>query len=529
MQALTKDVTVHYVERRGDAEVRDRRTRKSLTTTTSAGFYDYRSNSIFVHDGISNPEAFAHIVFHEAVHAAAGKTMDRNPGFKLQVRSIMNEAEALGLKDPEFAKYAFDNEHEFLSEAWSNKRFRDLLASHDISPELRKKLAIGGWRNRTGFGAHLKTLWDAFKSSVANALGAPRAASFLEATLATTDRVLNEHEREMRATPELTRSGARTLQDRADPEKMLPFYAKMPEQLSDVADKLATATTGSAARRTGNFFKTSDQFRQAEERHFGAPDESNPLRQLVGSVERAGVRAREYKVAGDKLSARIYDLTRSNPEAAQEFSRLAEEATIHDVHLDRANPHLDPQELSHAQALAALPRMKADFAKLVASAPEARALWADTIKYFKDTHDAMASKLIDNHLEGLDAASVGGLAPLKQRILDGKMTDKDQALFSPAQGDALRSAKEVQNIKGAYFPLMRRGNYVVRALMKVGAAGGRKIGDNVVQFADAAAAKSYAEKSPLRTLKVSEHWVDRGDPSVVVRKVRPTPSRRIAS
>ena len=524
MQKLTGDVAIHFVDGAELARIAEASPHMD-SNVALGGFYDYKTNKIFVRDGIQDPDLVSHIVFHEALHAATAKTLDANPGFRMQVKALMDEARRIGMHYDAKSKYAFTDEHEFLAEAFSNKAFRDKLASYDISPELKRALAIEGWRKKTGFKAQLKNLWDALKYAISDALGVPKATSFLEATLATTERVMNEHERTRVPVEDLARPTVKALEDNADPEKVAGHYMKMPDALHDVGEKLSHLEPGAKGQKLGFGIRTSDQLRQAYEHRFGARTESNPLRNFTESIERAGVKAHVYDREGQALARRVYELAKNDKtkEAAIEFAKLAEAATIHNVHLDSANDHIDPTSLDHAQARGALPGLKARFEAMVKSAPETRALWRDAVDYFQKTHDAMAKDLIDNHLELIDDAhtAVGGVAGLKQRLFDGTATANDMKLFSRGQADSFAQMREIHKMEGAYFPLMRRGDFAVRATMKVDPGKGQKINDNTVQFTDEAQAHAYAKSSPLKVNRTSEVFVDKNNPEQRVSKNNP--------
>ena len=499
----------------------------------AGGFYMPHEDMIVIREGLPSGQREA-TIFHEAIHAATSREIFANPELKAQVREIMNEARSKAFSGMH-NQYGFTDEHEFIAEAFANKQFREWLASKKMSLELKEKLKLPEWRKATGFKGQLTTLWDMVKGVFGRAISGDRGpvsmetASYLEGALASFDRLSTEQAKwtvrdehtptaaEMRPAEGVTRPVREALASSVEPEKEAPRFARITDNLKGVAEHLSTATMGSKARQLGHYLMTNDQFRQAKEYLFGAKDESNPMRRLTDAVEKAGVKANEYRKAGDALAARVFALSRSKPEAAAEFARLAEEATMHNVHLDRANDHLSKDGLNDAQAKAVLPKLQADFDKMTGSAPETKQLWGDLVDYFKDVHEKTASQLIDNHLQDVDTSKA---APgLKQRILDGKMTDADKKLMSPGAADALDTAREVQRIQGAYFPLMRRGDFGVRGEMKVDAGGGQKVAPNVIQFKNASdaearrQAKAYAEKSPLKVLKVKEVWVDGNNPS----------------
>ena len=529
VQEVARDVKVHIVS---GADLDKISAASGRPSFKAGGYYMPHDDVILIRDGLSQEHTDS-TIFHEAIHAATSREIFANPELKAQVRMIMDSAQAHTIAES-VGKYAFTDEHEFIAEAFANKQFREYLASRKIPLELKEKLKLPEWRKATGFKAQLNNLWDLVKGVFGQALSGKErgpvsmeAGSYLEAALASFDRLSTEQSKwarvgeasDLKPAEGVTRPVREALASSVEPEKEAPRFARITDNLKGVAEHLSTATMGSKARQLGHYLMTNDQFRQAKEYLFGAKDESNPMRRLTDAVQKAGVKANEYRKAGDALAARVFALSRSKPEAAAEFARLAEEATMHNVHLDRANDHLSKDGLNDAQAKAVLPKLQADFDKMTGSAPETKQLWGDLVDYFKDVHEKTASQLIDNHLQDVDTSKA---APgLKQRILDGKMTDADKKLMSPGAADALDTAREVQRIQGAYFPLMRRGDFGVRGEMKVNAGGGQKVEPNVIQFKNASdaearrQAKAYAEKSPLKVLKVKEVWVDGNNPSEI--------------
>ena len=523
VQALAGDVPVHYVSR---AEL-TRLMRADFSAPKDgvpAGYYDHVTHQILINSDLYHPEEIAHTIFHEAVHAATARMIDDNPGFKAQIRAIMDEgAYVNSLHMFEDNRYAFTNEKEFVAEAFSNKTFREHLAHLDISPRMMKGLGLEGWRKTTGFKAQLRNLWDAFKMALSHAFGEPKSASFLEATLSVTDRIMKAQEKTSVPVEDLSRRTVKTIADSANPEKAAGDYMKLSDAMHDAGEKLSHFAPGSKAREIGYAFRAADQLRQGYEHLFGARDESNPFRNLTESIEKAGVKAHNYHLEGNELSRRFYELAKAKDHIAIQFARLAEAATIANVHLDRANGHLSAGDLHDAQARAMLPKLKAEFDAMVKEAPETKQLWADAVDYFQKTHDAMAKDLIDNHV-GLIAdahTAVGGAAGLKQRLFDGKATADDMKLFSDAQANSFAQMREIHKMDGAYFPLMRRGDFAVKATMKVDPGKGKLIGANVVQFANEADAHAYAAKSPLKVNRTSEVWVDRNNPEQRVGKNDP--------
>lgn len=159
----------------GDVEVRvihqadmDELTAKYLGRGPGTpGFYSPSGHYIALTDSLLRRDAgqATHVIIHEAAHAATVRAMEANPILKQHVRDLMGEVkEFLEDADPSSLDehhYAFQNEREFLAEAFGKPAFQEVLATSPISPELAKRM---------GLSKDTKTIWDAVRNFVAGTI-----------------------------------------------------------------------------------------------------------------------------------------------------------------------------------------------------------------------------------------------------------------------------------------------------------------------------------------------------------------------
>jgi hypothetical protein len=141
----------------------------------SLGYYDrvpdregiYIAEEAF--DGTHSDNELAHLMIHEAAHAATIKSLQAHPELQDNLINLMDEThewflknEPEALSDPHFA-YAFswENGWEFVAQAWSDPATQKALMRAPISPELARTLALPEGKN---------TIWEAVKHLVHTAM-----------------------------------------------------------------------------------------------------------------------------------------------------------------------------------------------------------------------------------------------------------------------------------------------------------------------------------------------------------------------
>lgn len=155
LQQIVGDVPVHWVD---ESTMVDLFAREGKGVS---GYYDPNQDHIVLNSNV-RPEDMRHVVLHEAIHAATAKAIETVPGFREDVRAVMDVAREAGLGDK---IYAMSNEHEFLAEAMSNRPMQEMLARTPLSPELAERLNLREFRTAS--------LWSGIVNMVRRALGLP--------------------------------------------------------------------------------------------------------------------------------------------------------------------------------------------------------------------------------------------------------------------------------------------------------------------------------------------------------------------
>lgn len=153
-------------------------------------FYDRKLNHIIVNEAVfkASPQTMAHAVLHEGVHGVTAHAIVHNAQAKKAITAIMGDiARQKGWRAddvPRPLRYGFINEREFLSEAFSNPQFQQMLKEHELSPTLRDAL-------NKFFQSPIKTAWDVLVQTVRKVLGVPAdKTTALEATIKATERAM---------------------------------------------------------------------------------------------------------------------------------------------------------------------------------------------------------------------------------------------------------------------------------------------------------------------------------------------------
>jgi thioredoxin-like negative regulator of GroEL len=162
---------------------------------------------------------------------------------------------------------------------------------------------------------------------------------------------------------------------------------------------------------------------------------------------------------------KLYDLqTKYRGQVWTDFTTLVHDETMAGVYADRPlsdQKHISKEGSKDSWQRKQYPDLAARYAALPDDLKQAR---AEAMDYFQKKQNEIALKLIRNRIVTLfDTTDPDGLA---QRIHDGSVTDADKELMGEAY-DAIAAAGVLSKINGPYFPLMRRGNFVVKGRYKV--------------------------------------------------------------
>lgn len=533
LRKVVGDVPVHIVS---DEDF------KTLTTTkddpngvAAYGYYLSGADHIVIPASTAaDPIAMRHTLMHEAVHAAVFKELYVNKFAQAQIGRLLSEVkdhyEGVTGLDSEEDPRAFPvrdlngmtDPHEFLSEALSNPTFQAMLDRVPLSEEMTRRLRMDEFRSNS--------VWGGLVTLARQILGLPtRAHSVLEAALATAERLswardpagareyrAKEYRAQVQANmPEVERRYLPKMnQDEADRETAV----RAPEQVakSTYMDPANVASNAAAAviqhMPTGGEFKertfkilTDDQLRQGNENLFGPKDEGNPLRRLTEAIQKMTVSMTHYRDEGDKLTRQMAAMSKKY--IGGEFNKfvdLAQRSTMYDLHPDAPldsgrNAHLSlskettkklaaGKDVEHeaARNIWQARAMHDDLAKQYRALPEdLKALYQSTRDYFQTTQDKLTRSKVDAVLDAVDLPSTVKKSDLADRIMHGGMTDDDEKLFGEKKemARAIRNAEELRVKKGAYFPLMRHGDYVVTGEHDIETpAGARRIDKNTFEF-----------------------------------------------
>jgi len=492
--------------------------------------------------------ALPHILLHEGLHGLLQDTLSRNATIRGHVEKIMAEAkealkdEALPYSDqfltprPPGSHYGWTDAHEFMSEALSNGVFQRALAKVPLSEGLVRELGLPEFRQNS--------IWGGVVHTISRMLGLKaHEYSALEAAMAVGERASwdkspgHKIEYAMRQRQMQSRQQAikflPAFEDAADatnePKKTARAGIELPiTQMGNVVNAAIEHTpTVGKLKEWGMKLQTNDQLRQAREWLFGSADESNPLRKLTDTIEKMGVKMRKYREEGDKIARDNFTLSKKyqGPQW-DEYARLREESTIYDLHPDKdldssANAHLRAskdvanklakgRDSEHETAMDVWQSRQKhrELSALYDSLPsDLRRQFRNDRDYYKEMQDKITRSNVDQVLSTVDLPDGVSKSALAERIMNDAMTEDDDKLFAdkPELGKAIKNAEELKVKKGAYFPLMRQGEHVVRAKFKVEApTGGKKIDENTWEFGSRQEANKFAREVglPARTKTV---------------------------
>lgn len=461
------------------------------------GFYAFNGpdHGIFVReDLLNNPAKLRHTVWHEATHAATLKQIMNDRDTRRSIERVMYAVnDALSrmdgdqiVRDLRHIEYGMTSPEEFVAEVFSKPEFQDVLSRMQAPPRLAKEF---------GLGAGVKTMWDALVSSVRRALGMPAGThSLLEAAIRVTERSMHMSNIEYEG-----RAERRFLSD-PDEKTTASDIMKAARERVGLPD---LAPTKGNPHLLG--LRTFDNIARAADRYFGG---NNPVRKIANVIEQQRVAAARKIDAASPMINKLHGLQKKYAgKQWEDFTSLVHDETMAGVFADRdlaSQKHITKEGGSDAWAREQHKDLAARWASLPADLKAAR---TEAMKYFTDAQNELAYKLIRNRIVTLfDTADPDGLA---KRVHEGTVTDADKALMGEAY-DAIAQAGSLSKIDGPYFPLMRRGNYVVKGTYKVTPPkDATAISANEFEFKSKEAATKFAAsqdgRPTLRTIYVDKN------------------------
>lgn len=469
------------------------------------GFFDVKTKDIVLSEtALSSPKIMRHVVLHEGLHAAFANALRQkgNGDLRMIFAEIIDAARADPDIESNFQKetpdtYGLTDIDELISETFSNKALRDLLASKQAPKDIAKY--VNGF---TGQSRLTMTLWDGVLSIIRKALKLPpRSMTLLDAVLRTT----------------------KELDARSDDNAAIEWLA------TDVLPLKRFKGSDMTRKRVILKGATLDQIRQSTKK-FKTKDFHKYVNELVHAVQMQGSAAQKWIDKSNEASQKLANHARANPTEHAKFEELAIDATMANVNL------IDAKGVDEATLMSAnthFGKDKADFWQSKAQAmalqkrfedlePETRKLFLETADFYSKLQNEITDKLVDNVLDALAPnMNVADRQMAKNAVMTGKLTTAVRTTLNTATGtdklfEHLQKARGLRKIDGVYFPLMRHGGYVVRTSERIkNLMGGTAVGKDGVEFraqkmGDAKkAAKAFAQKSDLRVSRVTMVLYDR--------------------
>ena len=404
----------------------------------------------------------AESVMHEIVHAATIAGIKADPRLGNYLNNLMQEVmKHHGIEDPS-AHYGFNDVLEFVAEAMTNPEFQELLAGTPLSKSMQAKLGITSVDQVNG--------WQAFLNFIVKAFRLPKdTLSVLHAVVHVTEGTMAD-----------TRSGG----GRVDESVSSPIPKISPKALArgavtDIRDYYSREGR-QESMRVPWALKLADlsQLARSSDRFWN--HKNSAVRKVYRLLTNIAEQTNLNMIASEKLIKMSVDAEKKAGQALwTRFAQLLNDETNFNVYADRplaAQTHLgkNPEgkpTLKGVQARAKHAALSAEYVAIAREASYLVKLRNEMHSFMRKRQRLMSHYLVHNMLvEGLrgEVAAKDISDALVTRIIDKKLTDADKK-FIGNNDLVLRivRAKELYNMEGPYFPLMRRGKWVVRAKLKV--------------------------------------------------------------
>jgi hypothetical protein len=507
-------IPVYVVDREGmSTMVEGSLTRQGKKPESPAGVWQSAYQHILLKDTVlADPARAAHVVIHEGLHAAFQGTIDRHQPIRIVIRGMMNLVNThLDAREREvggrIGAYGLTNEHEFISEAFSNPEFQELLSQVRLPQEIKRQFGLSG---------NIRSAWDWLVSQVRRALALPPGThTVLDAAMRMGEILERQIKVDFDRDLEAIRQG-----QQIDP-LILPSFKK--EAIVGVSKDQRIG----AALRTHKLVlrgSTLDQIRQTYRNVFssGAVDH---LERIVANVQKITPYASSLRETGERFANQAYELARTNRLVANEAAELRNDITMAKVNvidngawtpalLSAANAHLGKDSMQSWQAKAHLEDLQKRFMKLPS---DVREQMLEEGAHYRQVQTNTARALAENWVRELTHLTPAQRRDIVTKTLAGTLGESDKKLIdNNTVFNTLESASELKPTQGLYYPLQRHGDYVVRTRDEIkDLMGGKEIEPGIVEFRfsndkDArAAVKNFAEKSELTvTGKIKKRYYD---------------------
>lgn len=520
LRALAGEVKLYVVDDADFARL------ASMLRADAPAYYDPNYGHIVVRaDYIAdvNNAHQSHVVLHEVVHAATVDTInnvEQGRGTPAQIKAY-GELKALmehlitdhgdramvdvGIRLTGKIKdhYGFTNMKEFISEAYSNPEFQNYL----------------------------------MRTSMPRPAGQGQVTSMFRYMVETIRKMLNFTTTRMSAMEALVRASddlfAPNMDTAARKTRRGDDYFNKPDAITREAvtnyvtewSKDRSTNFGGTIRRFGNKLSTFTQlgdraarlFPEKEDRFLTAPQQVAEYHRSI-QTQKANWMAKSG--GADEILRNLSEAKRKYENAPewQRFIDVAHDATIANINLDyngvkADNSHLGKDATRGWWSKAQIKEIQTAFDSLP---KDLQKNLMDTSEFFKRTQDEMSLSIADNLLDALSINKPG----LAKAILDGRFDEKTAPSFGidpkSVAFTTLNDVKGLRAIGGVYFPLMRRGEFVVNGKVNFETpAKAHRLDEDTIIFRDDTsagnkqAAKDFIKSSSIAPENVKKVWLDK--------------------
>lgn len=519
---VTGDVKVHVLP---DAMF-------NLYAPNAEGYYNKNGDYIVVRESVmEDPTAAMHTILHEAVHAAFEHTIKQSAKFRQQIERLLSLSKEHAAKTGyDVNAQAFDDIHEFMSEALSNPRFQEFLATVPIMQGAQRLMNIEP--SQVGI---IRNVLDWIKAKVGDMLGIqqamaayrPGTQSALEISLEVGGKILElaprGRQKYYAARPDEAAGAQSVMPMRRDVdpnsnEGKLRARGVSDQQAENIAamideefggtvtdeelDVIAAALgkpIGSQQGLTGPspfmppklpgrvaklfnwdpsrgiglnraiLYASTLDFIDTKFRKFFGDKAGNALSDYVNAQFAYQKIAQDIADAHDRDMADYYDLKRAAPEEARKIDLLVEmlRSTQIDISENATNDHLKKGNARrYLQSKKMLPEVQALMASMD---PETLELVRRMAKNFTESFNDHMRAVTYTILEGLDTKlSNSDMMRIIDHVVTGKLDAQDKADINDDEVyEQLERSEFLRRRKGSYFPAERFGNWVVLTTTKI--------------------------------------------------------------
>jgi hypothetical protein len=510
----TKDVPVYIISSEDWAEAFPH-------SKYAAAFYAPNEHTIYFQESEwnGNKQARDHVFLHEAVHAAFERSLVYTPGAEAMLQRIIDEARFniisaagrdairnLGVS------YALTDPHEIVAEMFSNPEVQASLARVPVSKELAKELGLDSFQKYS--------LWSAVVAFVRRVIGLPKDThSVLEAVMTVTNVSAGIKLNKMGDFPAADRMA---LEGENDPffddyinytsnidNNRAPQNVLRPILLSAVKQDVSDRVPRARGRSLVLNLATLHQLTQMADRYFP----KGMAVKVSDTVEKIRLRRTQLtSAAQDKVVTRLHQLQKQyqGTDTFTKMEQIADRATSADIHPDVPLTHARNKHIKKTSRWYFARREHADLHKQWMALPDdLKQVWDDARTYLVEQQNTITRQHLNNIVEQVLGRKDEQLA---QRMFNGNLSDLDKDLFrTNAMLRKINNARELKQIKGVYFPKMRRGRYVVTGRYKLPqwekykvTEKGKKVEDARYEFHDKQEYRDFVDDMRKRGITVTQ-------------------------